>query len=228
MRLKWLLLSISIITTSSFLAQSEYEIGFLPEFNFGTSFSKVWSLDAEVAARFESLSGSFGENNTATSVYFDLVDVTTVFNRTVGVDAKVGFGYLARFRDEEGIHRLIQQYAFTNPYYGFRIGHRFRVDETFAPNETVETRLRYRVSSDISLNGEYIDPKELYLKVGNEYVYSFQGSDTDLEIRMVPTLGYYLDDDHKIEVGIDYRIDSFINTTIDHRIWLNVGYYLNL
>lgn len=227
MRTRVSCLIVAFYSFSYLIAQADYEIGVLPEFNFGTSLSNLWSLDAEIASRFETISGTFGKSATA-NVYFELVDVTTVFNRTVGVDAKVGLGYLARFRDDKIIHRFIQQYAFTNPYYGFRIGHRFRVDQTFDPSESIEVRLRYRISSDISLNGEFIDPKEFYLKLGNEYVYSLQESETDLEIRLVPTLGYYLDDDHKIELGIDYRIDSFISTTVDHRFWLNIGYYLSL
>lgn len=224
---KLLALLVIIFSHGILSAQAAYEIGVIPEFNFGGALSELWSVDVEFASRFEAVSGRFGEE-AETDVFFGLLDVTTVVNRTVGVDAKVGLGYLARFQEEQIIHRFIQQYAFTNPYFGYRLGHRFRVDETFRPNRDVELRLRYRLSSDISLNGEFIDPKEIYLKIGNEYVGSFQGDEVDLEIRLVPTLGYYVNDDHKIELGIDYRVDSFLQSTADHRFWLSVGYYLSL
>lgn len=222
-----LLFILGIFLTLGVYAQGSYEIGAIPEFNFGGKFSKVWGMDVEFAPRFEAISGDF-KGNSETDIYFGLLDVTTVVNRTVGVDSKIGLGYLARFQENRVVHRFIQQYSFTNPYYGFRLGHRFRIDETFRPNADFEFRARYRLSSDISLNGEFIDPGEVYVKLGNEYVGSFQGDETDLEIRLVPSLGYYVNDDNKVELGIDYRISSFLNDAVAHRFWLSVGYYLSL
>ena len=208
-------------------SQSTYEIGMLPEVNIGAKLATLWSFNVEIAPRFEIAEGTF-KGDRDTNIFYSLMDITTVVSRTVGVDAKAGVGYLSRLRDNQLIHRFIQQYSFTNPYFGYRLGHRFRVDQTFAPDEDVEVRMRYRVSSDISLNGEFIDPGEVYLKLGNEYVYAVQGDNTDLEIRVVPSLGYYFNDANKIELGVDYRIDSFLKSAADHRFWLNVGYYLSL
>ena len=215
------------LLSTAIYAQGSYEIGTIPKFNFGTKLSKVYSLDVELAPRFEAIAGDF-DGNSETDIFFSLLDVTTILNRTVGVDAKLGFGYLARFEEDRIVHRLLQQYAFTNPYFGFRLGHRFRIDETFRPDEDFEFRARYRLSSDISINGEFIDPGEIYIKVSNEYVGSFQGDDTDLEIRLIPALGYYLNDDNKVELGVDYRIDSFLDSTANHRFWLSIGYFLSL
>lgn len=227
MRKILLSLCITALIQGKLSAQSTYEIGTIPEFNFAASLSKLWAIDAEIAPRFEIASGTFGETSRE-DIFFGLLDVTTVFNRTVGVDAKVGFGYLARFEEGTIAHRFIQQYSFTVPNYGYRIGHRFRVDQTLTPNEDIEVRLRYRISSDISLNGEFIDSNELYIKIINEYVYSFQGVEQDLEIRFVPALGYYFDDDNKFEIGIDYRLDAFLESSAEHRFWLSIGYYFSL
>ncbi|TVZ52523.1 DUF2490 domain-containing protein [Dokdonia sp. Hel_I_53] len=207
--------------------QSTYEIGVLPEVNIDTKLATLNAINVEIAPRFEWAQGTF-EGESETDIFYSLLDITSVMTRTVGVDAKVGFGYLVRFREDAVIHRFIQQYSFTTPYFGYRLGHRFRVDQTFAPNENLEVRMRYRLSSDISLNGEFIDPGEVYLKIGQEYVYAIQGSETDLEIRLVPSFGYYFDDANKVELGIDYRLDSFLTSAPDHRFWLNLGYYLSL
>lgn len=219
---------ILIFFTSTLLyGQSLYEVGILPEINIGTKINALLNINVEFAPRFEVSEGDFKGTND-TDVFYSLLDVTTVATRTVGVDAKVGIGYLARFRDKGLIHRAIQQYSFTVPYFGFRLGHRFRTDQTFNARQKVEFRVRYRLSSDISLNGEFIDPGEVYLKLGNEYVYSIQGDATDLEVRFVPTLGYYVNDANKLEIGIDYRMDSFLKATANHRFWINLGYYLSL
>lgn len=207
--------------------QTLYEVGILPEVNIGKKINELWNINVEFAPRFELSKGDFkGDNDT--DVFYSLLDVTTVATRTVGVDAKVGAGYLARFRDKKLIHRAIQQYSFTVPYFGFRLGHRFRTDQTFSANQKAEFRARYRLSSDISLNGEFIDPREVYLKLGNEYVYSLQGDATDLEVRFVPTLGYFANDTNKLEIGVDYRMDSFLDATANHRFWINLGYYMSL
>lgn len=222
-----LFLTLLLGGTGLLCAQNSFEVGTIPEFNLATSLSTLWVLDVELAPRIEIASGTFGKVSQR-DISYGLLDVTTVVNRTVGVDAKVGLGYLARFEEGTIAHRLIQQYSFTVPHYGYRLGHRFRVDETFTPEEDIEIRLRYRLSSDVSLNGEFIDPKEVYFKIGNEYIYSFQGAVQDLEIRVVPSLGYYFDDDHKFEVGIDYRIDAFLESFAAHRFWLSIGYYLSI
>ncbi|RMB63281.1 DUF2490 domain-containing protein [Dokdonia sinensis] len=216
-----------VFTIAGMCAQGTYEVGAIPEFNLGVKLSEVWKMDVEFAPRIEAFSGDF-DGNSETDIFFDLLDVTSVLNRTVGVDAKAGMGYLARFERERVVHRFLQQYSFTNPHYGYRLGHRFRIDQTFRPDEKFEFRARYRLSSDISLNGEFIDPGEIYIKLGNEYIGSWQDGDSDLEIRVVPSLGYYFDDAHKLELGVDYRIDSFLNATASHRFWLSVGYYLSL
>lgn len=157
----------NVFTVAAVFAQETYEVGAIPEFNLGIKLSKVYKLDVELAPRIETFSGDF-DGSSETDIFFDLLDVTTVLNRTVGVDAKVGMGYLARFEQERVVHRFIQQYSFTNPHYGYRLGHRFRIDQTFRPDEKFEFRARYRLSSDVSLNGEFIDPGEIYLKLGNE------------------------------------------------------------
>ncbi len=213
--------------TSTILSQTNYETGILPKVNLGVKLDPVYTLNVEIAPRVEVSEGIFDANNPNT-IYFSLLDVTTVVSRVVWVDAKIGLGYLSRFQNNKIIHRFLQQYTVTNPYFGYRLGHRFRVDETVRNNEKTEFRVRYRLSSDISMNGEFIDPQEVYFKIGNEYVYSFQGKETDFEIRLVPSLGYYVNDDHKLEIGVDYRVNSFLSSTANHRFWLHLGYFISL
>ncbi len=106
-----------------------------------------------------------------------------------------------------------------------RLAHRFAADQTFGGGDPTEWRLRYRLGTELPLNGQEADPKELYLKINNEYLGSWQGNDSDLEIRLVPVLGYLFTDKNKLEFGLDYRIDSFLANEARQRFWGVLAWY---
>jgi hypothetical protein len=78
------------------------------------------------------------------------------------------------------------------------------------------------------LEGESIDVKEYYLKINNEYLNSWQKSDYDLEIRLGALIGYSISSINDLEIGIDYRSDSFINGNRRERIWLSINFFHSL
>ena len=100
---------------------------------------------------------------------------------------------MIRFVRDEIVHRSIQQFATVQQFETFRLGHRFAADQTFRPGIDTEFRFRYRATFEIPLNGHSIDPRELYLKVNNEILFSSQ-KEFDIEIRGVGLLGYNLSD----------------------------------
>ena len=78
------------------------------------------------------------------------------------------------------------------------------------------------------MNGKSIDPKEFYLKINNEYLNAFEDREYDLEIRFSPLLGLKLNERNKLELGLDYRLDSFLENKTRNHFWTSINWYLKL
>lgn len=209
------------------LAQVTYQIGTLPSINLNKKLKNDWSVNAKVETRQVYQTGSFS-STPEHAFNYQLSDFTFTGAKKVGFYGRIGAGYLIRFREGEVIHRINQQYNYTKQYNGMRLSHRILTDQTFFPNEAPDFRLRYRISSQIPLNGQSLEEKECYLKVNNEYVNNWQALDYNLEIRVIPMLGYTINRQNKIEVGIDYRLNSVVTEDLNHRFWLALNWYLEI
>ncbi|NND34015.1 MAG: DUF2490 domain-containing protein [Saprospiraceae bacterium] len=139
--------------------------------------------------------------------------------------SNLGDGFLIRLREGKLINRIVQQFIITKKYPGLLLSHRFAFDQTFSRDTSTEFRLRYRLSSEIPLNGQSVDAREFYIKLSNEYLNSFQRDNYDLEIRLSPFLGYELKDSQKLELGLDFRINSFLNGSPASRFWIGFNWY---
>ena len=135
---------------------------------------------------------------------------------------------MSRLKDNEFIHRFIQQYTYVKKYSSFRMAHRFSTDQTFVQEAPTEYRFRYRATLEIPLNGKSIDPKEFYLKINNEYLNAFEDREYDLEIRFSPLLDLKLNERNKLELGLDYRLDSFLENETRNHFWTSINCYLKL
>ena len=143
---------------------------------------------------------------------------------------KVSGGYQYRLEGGDGAntHRSIQQIAYIQRLMRSRLGHRLRTDQTYHPGEAAELRARYRLSVEIPLVGQSLDPGEFYLLLSGEVIYGFQGGDSEIENRLVGSLGHYFSKQAKLEVGPDYRTDRYLASGFRTRLWLKVGGYFNL
>lgn len=157
-----------------------------------------------------------------------LTDVSLVVTKRIAANITLGGGYLIRAEEDAFKNRAIQQISFSKKYPGFRMAHRIMTDQTFEKNENPEFRLRYRISSEIPLEGQSIDVNEFYLKINNEYLNSWQGNDYDMEIRWVALFVYSISPLNDLEMGIDYRLDTFINGNSRNRIWLSINFFHSL
>ena len=120
----------------------------------------------------------------------------------------------------------MQQFVVIQKFTNFRLAHRFLSDQTFSVLESPDFRLRYRVSFELPLNGQSVDPKEFYFRVNHEYVNGWQGGDYDLEVRLIPTIGYDFTDSFRLEAGLDYRVDGFIRSETEHTFWSSIGIFI--
>lgn len=205
-------------------AQSSYQFGILPSLNINKKLPYDFKLNLELESRQELKSGPFNMPADFNFEY-ELTDFSVLVSKKIAINKSLALGYLARISDGKLSGRTIQQYIATTRYSGFILSHRFSADQTFTQDEDTEYRLRYRLSSEIPLNGQSVDPKEFYINLSNEYLNSLQEDIYDLEIRVGPFLGYKFMDTKKLEFGLDYRINSFIKNSPGHRFWIGINWY---
>ena len=197
----------------------------LTALNFNKKLPRDWKVNVKIETRHELKSGVFG---IPSSTKYDLLlaDFAFVAARKVDINQSLAMGYLMRIKEGSLVNRLIQQWILTNKFDGYRMSHRLSADQTFENGQDTEFRFRYRISALIPTNGQSIDPGEFFLKFNNEYLNSLEGGDYDLEIRLVPHLGYKLSETNKLELGIDYRLDTFLEGQSRHRFWTAINWYL--
>ena len=208
-------------------AQNRYEIGGLPTLNFNKKITKKWSVNFQYATRHLFKSGDFGGDSN-TNYDFILSDYTLLTSKKVGLNNKLTGGLLYRREQGETILRAIQQFTIVRRYANFRLAHRFVTDQTFEDQEDFAFRFRYRLASEIPLNGNVADTNEFYLKINNEYLQLFQGNQYDIEIRFIPMLGYVLKNGQKVEFGLDYRVNNFMNADAEHTFWTGINWFIQL
>jgi len=206
-------------------AQSDFQSGLLPSINLNNKLKNDWSLNFKIESRQILKQGNLGDDN---PIFYDyeLTDYSFLTAKKIGINKTIAIGYLIRIRDQKPTHRFIQQYVITKNYNTFRLSHRFVSDQTFDENEAMELRLRYRISTLFPLNGHTADPKEFYIKVNHEYLNSFQNNEYDLEIRLIPFLGYTVNKHNKLEFGLDYRVNSFLENETSNRYWLSLNWFV--
>lgn len=211
----------------SVFAQSTYQFGGLPSVNLNKKLKNDWSLNTKIESRQVFQRGEI--NGSSDKEYnYVLTDLSLIAAKKVGLNSRIAGGYLIRFEDGDFFHRFIQQYVIVQKLSGWRLAHRISSDQTFSKIEKPEIRFRYRITSEIPLNGESVDPGEFYLKLNNEYVNSFQVLEYDLEIRLIPLLGYDIKDNFKIESGLDYRVNSFFNNSTRHSYWMTFNLFIDI
>ncbi len=216
-----------LLWTNGLFAQSEYQIGTLPSVNINKKWKKDWSLNAKVETRQIYQTGIFSKSVNR-EFHYELTDLTFVGSKKLGFYSRVGVGYLFRVREGEIVHRISQQYNFTKQYHSVRLSHRVLTDQTFFENEAPDFRLRYRISAQVPLNGKTLDVHEYYFKGNHEYVNNLQESTYNLEIRLIPMIGYVINPENKVEIGVDYRFNSIVSEDRNHRFWLALNWYLEL
>ncbi|NCU31381.1 MAG: DUF2490 domain-containing protein, partial [Candidatus Moranbacteria bacterium] len=210
-----------VFSLTAVAAQSSNQLGILPSLNINKRLPKDWSLNFKAESRQKLYQDNFNYD-------YLLTDVSIIVANRIRLNTVLAGGYLVRITPDEVKHRTIQQVSITQRHEFFRLAHRLSMDQTLSNLEDTEFRFRYRVSSEIPLEGLTLDPKEFFLKVSNEYLNSLQGKDYDLEIRGAAFLGYALTSNSKMELGLDYRADSFIINNLRNRFWLGINFFQNI
>lgn len=215
--------------TGNVLAQSPHLFtwGLFPEAQVSYGIGNDYSITHKI----ESQHGMFDAQrlNRELAYKHTLTDLQSFIGKRINPFVKMDLGYQYRIEEGENTHRSIQQIAILQRSNFFRVGHRIRTDQTYFNEESTLLRLRYRYSVQIPLQGRSLDPGEKYLTVSNEAIYMYQDSEDDIENRLVASLGFYVDDNTKYEVGLDYRTDDYlVPERFRSRLWLKFGIYCSL
>lgn len=200
-------------------AQFRSQYGLLPAININKKVNPQYKLNFKLEGRQR-----LYQQGEATADY-QLTDMALVLARRVGLDHNLAGGYLIRFQDGQRIHRFIQQWSFEGGFTNLGLVHRFVLDQTFTPEEATQFRLRYRAAIQLPLSGQSLNERELYLKMSNEYLGELQAAEYDLEIRLVLALGFHITDNNKIELGLDNRLDAFLQDQGRLRSWSILSWY---
>ena len=211
------------LTTIYSCCYAQNQIGIIPQINTNFKLGDTWKVNSKIEGRQLFFQNPYPAD--LNEVEFERLDLEIVATRKLGKNTTVGGGYLIRRENSSFTHRFIQQFAVSQKLTASRLTHRFRTDQTFEKNETVQFRLRYRISWENPLNGPEVDPREFYLKLNNEYLGILQDGRANLEIRTLASLGYNISDRNQIETGIDYRIEKLIGSDTEHKLFLNIGLY---
>lgn len=194
--------------------QSQWDQGFLPKLmlskKYGEDFRWIHSIESRTDA------------NKETTLNSNLIDLSSILSFRTDVHHTINIGYILRFEESKVIHRTFQHFNYLQTFSASTLAHRWALEQFFDPSSPFYLRGRYRALFQKPLNGERIDAKEFYFKIGNEYLWNLK--DNELEIRLTPYLGYQLSQTNRIEFGFDYRTVRFI----ENNLWFRTTWYISI
>lgn len=146
-------------------------------------------------------------------------------------DTKLSLGYKARGIEPlepplSSEHRPMEQIAFIGYKGSSRLSHRIRTEQRFRPDR-YENRWRYRFSYDRPLEGQRLDPGEMYLVLSDEVLYTFNAVERSAENRLYAGLGWLFLKSQKLETGVQYRLGEIGTVGLEHILWLTTTYYIS-
>ena len=199
----------------SLSGQSSFESGFLPK----VILSKKYRDNIRWINSIESRTDVFSD---VLKIQHNLIDLSSILSIKTDLYQTFNFGYILRIRNNTIIHRTFQHYNIINDFESSQLAHRFAFEQFFEPNIPIYFRGRYRLNYQKPLNGDRIDIREFYIKLGNEYLWNFRSK--ELEVRLTPYFGYQLSQKDRIEFGFDYRTVK-LN---DNNLWFRTTWYISI
>lgn len=206
--------------------QDRLLIGALPGMNLSKGLIKEWKATLGIETRQSFINGP--TDALETDFGYILTDFSLIASRKLGHSNGLAAGYLLRFRGEAVFHRFLQQLTLVRKLRAFRAALRLAADQTFSASGPATWRFRTRGTGIFPLNGQAVDAREFYFKLNHEYLHIFRADRYILEIRAVPLLGFAINDNNKLEAGLDYRLGGLAGDRIAQSIFVAAKWYLTL
>jgi len=150
----------------------------------------------------------------------DLVHFST-FSLDYNHSLSLGIQY--RFRESidggENEFRFTQQFNYTKTNEAKRFGHRLRLEQRLFDDLTI-IRFRYRFALDTPLNGKKLDVGESYIMTSIEALLSCSKFiKSEVDHRTTLQIGWLLSQKLKLQLGLEYRFESF-NIITEEKLFL--------
>jgi hypothetical protein len=159
---------------------------------------------------------------------FEGADLQLFITRRLNPFSRASLGYQYGFEPgDPGSHRFIQQYLQVSRFRNLTFGQRLRSDQTFTTDKATKLRLRSRISFEIPLQGQSLDPMEFFLLVSDEILYAYQKPSHSLENRFVLNAGYMINPSQKLQFGFDLRSENGQLIT-NNTLLVKLGWIVNM
>lgn len=188
-------------------AQNNFEGLGESDFSINHSVSKKYSINGSLRSRyflFQDANFKYEQRQ------IDFIHFSTFI---LNYNNSLSFGLQYRNRDlfsnSSNEFRLTQQYNFNKRTDGIRFGHRLRFEQRIFNTLTV-FRPRYRFTVDFPLNGQKLDVGEAYFIGSLEALWSLnKNSKPEFDQRNTAQIGWQLNENLKLQTGLEYRIEAF-------------------
>jgi hypothetical protein len=218
----------------SLQAQTDaYRLGVLSQINISYTNRKAWTYSFRLESRDVFLRGNFGVPTAAALTHERLLFLPMVTTR-IGTNGNIGLAYLLQYIEGNNssispwAHRYLLQYTYLQRYENFKAAHRFLFEQTFRRGVLTNYRFRYRYGVEIPLSGQTLNPKEFYLRDLAEVITTITSANIDLEVRAQSYLGYQVSPLHKVEIGMDYRLNQLLRPQKSHQFWIALAWFVSL
>lgn len=221
--LSGLLFSVVEVSAQQFIQSSSVS----PDISVNFKLNERYTLNTKVEAFYL----YFEKDNSAKPLWvnkFEGADFQFFLTRRLNPFSRAALGFQYGFvPDDPGSYRLTQQYSYISRYRDLILGHRLRSDQTFYTDESTKIRLSYRISLEIPLQGQSLDPLEFFLLVSDEILFANQKSRQSLENRFVFNAGYMFSPSHKLQLGFDLRSETG-NLFTENALLVKISWNINI
>lgn len=200
-------------------AQNRFSGEFLPKLILSGEFNQRLSWTTALDGEATWLSKE-GEMPSEFSFFFTDLNLQLGLDYQWTTNLNLAAGYQFGFEDlnRSAIdleHRLLQQISAVWRPGKVRLQGRLRTEQRFFKNNNyrIEHRLRSRLSADLPLQGQQLDPGEIYLNTNSEWLFPLSVDRPLLfsEIRNYLGLGWRLSNGHRLENGLEWRTRALNN-----------------
>lgn len=200
-----------------------------PGLSFTQKFQGRWSFNGKSTVRYTFLTPEEEGIKKEATFNFNETLLFATYEFWNNVKVSGGYGFRISTLSESHLfseHRIMQQFgAVLYARGGKRIANRLRLEQRIEGSDYIN-RWRYRIGFDSPLNGQRLDPGEMYIILTNELLWSFNRIEQNGENRLYAGVGWFFNSQYKLETGLQYRA-SDLGPDMANTLWFTTLLYIN-